>query len=692
MKKKLSTFIFLLFIFVFSTQIKIEKKELPSKYKKWITEEVVYIITPVEKEVFLKLETDKERDLFMEEFWRQRDPTPGTPRNEFMEEHYRRIKYTNENFGKGTPLKGWITDRGKFYIALGKPVLVERFNASEIYPVEVWYYQGNPKFGQPATFRLLFFKRDGMGDFVLYNPLLDGPRSLTPLVWGGTFYDQDKTAYELIRGGVSIDLAAASLSSFPGQGMSFGSGWKIRMPSTILISEAHTFPHKKVDDDYAYEFLEHEGIVEVSYSVYHIGSRYRINVLQDPAGLYFVNYALQPENLSVDFYEDKYFANIKTSLRVTEHSEKTIYQRERNFPIELRKDQLANIKERPFHLYNSFPIIPGNYTLHILWENTVTKEFTSIEEKLLVPDSYSLQMSSLILADKVNDDSPYRGLNKAFQVGGLQIYPSIRNVFSNTKPLFVFFQVFALDKELSENGVLEFRFLSGDKIIKTVQKNVDSYKSSQNFLEEILLDGFSPGKYRIDVAFLDDKGREYMQQAEEFSVIKETVPDPWIVFQTEVGAGNPVYSFILGNQFLNKGEIYEARKKLEDAYKREPDSMGYALSYARVLLIAEEFQRAKDILIPFLKTKEGNFGVFYFLGKACQKLNQYREAIPYYHEALSHKGDVVDVLNSIGECYFEIGDFEEAKQVWKKSLAINPEQEKIKSNVEFLIKKKQKLG
>jgi len=673
-------------MFTHTTQINAKKKELPLKYKKWIKEEIVYIITPAEKEVFHKLETDKERDLFIEEFWRQRDPTAGTPRNEFREEHYRRIEYANENLGRGTPLEGWRTDRGKFYIALGKPVHIERFSASEIYPVEIWYYQGNPKFGQPPTFRLLFFKRNGMGEFVLYNPLLDGPKSLTPLVWGGTFYDQDKKAYDLIRERVSIDLAAASLSSFPGEGMSFGSGWKIRMPSTILVSEAHTFPHRKVDDDYAYEFLENEGIVEVSYSVHHIGNRYRINVLQDPTGLYFVNYALEPENLSVDFYQDKYFANVKTSLRVTDRNEKTIYQRERSIPIELRKDQLANIKERPFHLCDSFPIIPGNYTLNMLWENTVTKEFTSIEENLMVPEAGNLLMSPLILANKVNKNSPYSEINKAFQVGSLQIYPSLRNTYSNTEPLFVFFQVFALDRELKDKGILEFRFLSGEKVIKTIQKDVDQYESSQNFLEEFPLNEFSPGRYRIKITLLDDKGQEYFQKVEEFSVTQKTLPDPWIVSQTDAGAGDPIYSFILGNQFLNKGEIKKALNTLGDAYNRDPDAMDYALSYARVLLILEEFQKAKDILFPFSKIKEGKFGVFYYLGKAAQKLNQFEEAISYYQEALSHKGDVVDILNSIGECYFKLGEWEEALRVWEKSLEINPDQEKIKKSVEALKK------
>lgn len=60
-------------------------KDLPPQFKKWLEEEVIFIITSLEKNVFLQLETDRERELFIEAFWKQRDPTQGTPTNEFKE-------------------------------------------------------------------------------------------------------------------------------------------------------------------------------------------------------------------------------------------------------------------------------------------------------------------------------------------------------------------------------------------------------------------------------------------------------------------------------------------------------------------------------------------------------------------------------------------------------------------------------
>src|SRR5215831_16080301 len=95
------------------------KKELETPYKKWLNEEVIYIISDEERKAFGRLQTDEEREQFIEQFWLRRDPTPDTEENEVKEEHYRRIAYTNEQFASGIP--GWKTDRGMIYIKYGPP-------------------------------------------------------------------------------------------------------------------------------------------------------------------------------------------------------------------------------------------------------------------------------------------------------------------------------------------------------------------------------------------------------------------------------------------------------------------------------------------------------------------------------------------------------------------------------------------
>src|SRR5271157_5409532 len=73
------------------------RKELETPYRKWLNEDVAYIITDEERAAFKRLQTDEEREQFIEQFWLRRDPTPDTVENEFKEEHYRRIAYANEH-------------------------------------------------------------------------------------------------------------------------------------------------------------------------------------------------------------------------------------------------------------------------------------------------------------------------------------------------------------------------------------------------------------------------------------------------------------------------------------------------------------------------------------------------------------------------------------------------------------------
>jgi bla regulator protein blaR1 len=110
-------------------------------YSKWLTEDVAYIISDEERAAYRNLQSDPERGHFIEQFWLRRDPTPGTPENEFKEEHYRRIAYANDHYAAAVP--GWKTDRGRIYITYGPPDEKETHpsgDAAQPYPYEQWLY------------------------------------------------------------------------------------------------------------------------------------------------------------------------------------------------------------------------------------------------------------------------------------------------------------------------------------------------------------------------------------------------------------------------------------------------------------------------------------------------------------------------------------------------------------------------
>ena len=112
-----------------------QQEEQEDYFKKWLQEDVIYTITEEEKDVFNKLQTPEEKERFIEQFWFRRDPSPQTSYNEFKEEHYRRVQYSNDHFASGIP--GWKTDRGMIYIKNGEPDRIESHPSGGHYSMEL---------------------------------------------------------------------------------------------------------------------------------------------------------------------------------------------------------------------------------------------------------------------------------------------------------------------------------------------------------------------------------------------------------------------------------------------------------------------------------------------------------------------------------------------------------------------------
>ncbi|MBA7545757.1 hypothetical protein ES705_38131 [subsurface metagenome] len=428
MVKKFIPLLLLLLILVlpaFSAREKKSPKDLPGIYRTWLEEEVVYIITPKEKEVFLQLETNKERDIFIEAFWKQREPNPNTPENEFKKEHYRRIKHANQWLGRESPGPGWRTDMGRIYITLGEPESIEKYeNLADVYPVIIWFYGGLVEYGLPNAFNVVFFKRSGIGGYELYSPLKFGPQNLL------IFYKGDPTDYlaaynELF--GIEPDIARVSLTLIPGESTSITSP---SIASEILISaKIPSASRVKVKDAYAEKLLKYKDIVEVEYTANYIENDFIIKIIRDSSGIFFVHYLLEPEKLSVEQYEKKFYTKLEINGKISDLKGNTIFQYEKTIPIEFNEDQLNKIREKLFSFQDMFPLIEGDFKFNLLLKNTVSKEFTSIEKDITIPEPSSLQMSSLLLANRVDKNSKYKEKNKPYQIKNIQFVPSPENLY-----------------------------------------------------------------------------------------------------------------------------------------------------------------------------------------------------------------------------------------------------------------------
>jgi tetratricopeptide (TPR) repeat protein len=222
--------------------------------------------------------------------------------------------------------------------------------------------------------------------------------------------------------------------------------------------------------------------------------------------------------------------------------------------------------------------------------------------------------------------------------------------------------------------------------VHTQTHAVKELEGDKSYLLELSLDKLFPDLYQVEVSLKDGDMTLLPSKTKSFTVTKDPIPDPWVAAQSNPPIGDPMYAFLLGNQLINDERIEEARDMLEKAYSGKPDELDYALGYARTLLITEEFAKAKEILIPFTESNLDSYALYYYLGKSSQEVGSFEEAISYYHRALTLRGNTTDVLNSLGVCYYEIGDKEQAILAWEKSLEVNADQEKITKLIEAVKK------
>jgi GWxTD domain-containing protein len=676
---------FILSTLSFPGQTKKSLKDLSPVYRKWLEEEVVYIITPKEKEVFLQLETDRERNLFMEAFWKYRDPNPNTPENEFKEEHYNRIKYANQWFGREGPGAGWRSARGRIHIILGEPGYVERFeNLSEVYPMIIWSYAARPELGLLQAFNVAFFKRSGMGEYELYSPIRFGPQELL-IHYKGDRSDYMAAYRELIR--IEPSIAEASLTLLSGER---GFATAPSLASEILLNATiPTSPHKKVEDAWAEKLLAYKDIVEVEYSANYINCDFSASVIEDKSGVYFVHYLIEPSRLTFEQYGGRFLSNLEINGNVTDLEGNTVYQYERSIPIDFNREQMDNIRNKLFSFQDMFPLIGGDYKLNVLMKNTVSKEFTSAEKNITIPkSSNALSMSPLILANKALTDSKYKGRSKPFLLGNIQLVPSPRNDFSQQDHLYLFFQIHGLTNDLKETGIFEFVISDEDKQVRSFRKDIKDYPGAPDILEDISLTGLSAGYYRIRASVLDRDLQAILNEVADFSVsFASSIPRPWLLSLPVSSPEDPAYLNILGNQYLTKKDFFKARQLLEAAYRKNPESSQFALDLCQSLFNLKDYKNVKEIAQPFLDRPEKH--IFYaILGQSCQKLSEWADAIVYYKSYLAYYGTHIQILNSVGECYHQLGNKQEALNAWERSLELDPKQEQIRKLVESLKEKK----
>jgi GWxTD domain-containing protein len=655
-------------------------ERLTPEHKKWIEEEVVYIITDPEKDLFLDLETLEERESFIKAFWAKRDPNPATPVNEFKEEHYRRLEHANEFLGRETFRPGWRTDRGRYYIILGEPREIQRYDGyNELVSTELWFIEGDPAKGLPSFFYLLFFKRHDVGEYELYHPIVDGPGRL--LRGQYSFSGQAGEVLDKLTE-ISPELARASLS-FDTSDPPDMIGGRASLGTDIMLARVEESPKRAIRTDYADAWRRYGDKVSAEYSFNFIPSRNIFSVLVGPERTPFVHYSIEidPQNFTMETDEDrsKYYTTLDVSFEVRKPEGELVVGNEKEVYLELTPSQVQQVGSAPFSYQDDFPLIAGDYKISVILRNRVIKQYTVAERDISVPsfssDSPTLSdvivgyMTELKGGDVAADEL------RTFQVGNVQVHPSAESVFVLGDTVHAFLQVVGAEPGYG----LHFALMNGEEVIQEKTTRVEDYQGGP-VIERFPLTNMIGGRYELRVRLLDPSGNEVAERSTPVSVSpRSSVARPWS-YRSSFNTNNPgLLALARGDQLWHLEHYVQAEKEFERAVAESQGKLPLARwKLGEAYIRSDKPDKALEMLAPLEADFTTQYEVIAGLGYAYYLRAEFDKAADYLSRAMQIRPADTQLLNALGESFMKIGDLERAKEAFERSLAMNPNQEATK--------------
>lgn len=667
MNKKLNILAGITFILFFALILSAtESKNLSQKYKDWL-DLVNYIITPVEKEIFLTLKDDKSRELFISAFWRQRDPTIGTPENEYKDEIEARFKWANK-YLRDSSKPGWQTDRGKFYIILGEPKSKTRVETMNVYPAEIWYYYAAPDSNLPTYFALVFYKKYGGGEYKLYDPFSDGPDKLFLQRNQYDLYNYE-SLYEKLKE-LDYNLAEVSLSLIPGEiPMNF-------MPSPrtpYIIANILDLPKKSINIGYAINFNKYKGIVEEEYSVNYIPNQSNFYIIKNTLlNLYFVHYAVKLKTISINAYKEKYYTNFELHGVIKDEKGKIILQYKKTYPIYFNDKQLESFQRSGIVFLDMVPIIEGNFLLQILIKNTLSKEFTIVEYAINFNKDFKTEMSEPIIA--YDRKELYGDEIAPFNIGNysLNIDPDL--TFIDTDAIFIY--SFISNIKTNKMHKLSLLIQLEGKEIFSRNYQIITQGNDYLFSEEIKLQGYHPGNYHIKLTLQNESNIKIVEKKSNFSLTPlVAIARPSVVKKSTDEKNYFLFYQIVGEQFYITNKYNEALEYFKKAYDMNSSYLPLVKRLIETMLALNKIKESIE-LISDLKIENSDAELLYLIGSAYEKVQDNEKAVTYYNKSLQLSREV-SALNALGKLYLKLGNKERANALLSESLQIKSDQKDI---------------
>jgi GWxTD domain-containing protein len=489
------------------------------RHEEWLNGPPSLLLTKSEREAFAGLTSDEQRDKYMERFWEVRNPKPGGPSNEFKDEFYSRVAFASAFYGRDAGSEGWRTDRGRAYILFGKPQTSLNFLAhQELYPTEMWFYS-NPGLAElPPFFYVVFFERDGVSGYRLYNPITDGPDKL---MRAGPSKAQ---AFNYLRG-INSELAQATLTLIPGD-MVDTESYSGSMASMVVLNAVRSFRDMpSYERSIAERVRRYDQVTsKVTYDVPR--SALQAFVAMDQEDLW-LHWRLEIQDPLRPKIKD---GRVGYQIRAQLYSkDQLVYERTDSPSFAVPEAQRENLAKRPFVYEERFPVSPGEYRLVVTAESALGQRYDA-ERSISAGDFHKqVYVGELLLAGRFAPDPRER----PFQFGGTRFEPLIGGLARASEPLCVVFQVKGLPDASPE---LTAEYVVGSitgKVRKTFEDKVDLAKSGPAGVSLVAktleINELAPGSYMLALRLRNARTGEVIGRSARFQVTAQEEERPVVV-------------------------------------------------------------------------------------------------------------------------------------------------------------------
>jgi tetratricopeptide (TPR) repeat protein len=181
----------------------------------------------------------------------------------------------------------------------------------------------------------------------------------------------------------------------------------------------------------------------------------------------------------------------------------------------------------------------------------------------------------------------------------------------------------------------------------------------------------------------DGKGNAIDEKKSNFILSpQEEIPHPVTLAKSFPASNNYLYFYAIANQYDKAKEFDKAEACYEKAFKLMPTYNQGIVEYSYFLFKIKKFSRSAELIENIKDDQKLKFQYFLIKGKSLAGMEQYSEAIKYLLEGNRIYNSETSLLNSLGLCYYRIGEKEKALEVLKSSLGLDSSQQNISQLIE----------